>query len=152
MNFDFEHAPSCLPVPFHRSSPQVSQMPVLDVSYSVADAPLPSSRIWTKSFRPATRRDWQKRFQRHLAAFRLGQAIAARDAADGIVPDLESYISTLRDSCGVKMLLDLVVYADGLTIPPQVFEHPTLRRLRQDAADIIAWATVRCHECAPLVC
>ena len=48
------------------------------------------------------------------------------------------------------MLLDLVVYADGLTIPPQVFEHHTLRRLRQDAADIIAWATVRCHECALL--
>ncbi|RPD53906.1 terpenoid synthase [Lentinus tigrinus ALCF2SS1-7] len=97
--------------------------------------------IWAKSFRPATRRDWQKRFQRHLAAFRLGQAIMARDATEDIVPDLESYISTLRDSCGVKMMLDLIIYADGLTIPPQVFEHPTLRRLRQDAADIIAWVT-----------
>ncbi|KAI0739545.1 terpenoid synthase [Daedaleopsis nitida] len=97
--------------------------------------------IWHKSFRPSTRRDWQKRFQRHLAAFRLGQAIAARDAAEGIIPDLESYISTRRDSAGVKMLLDLIQYAGGLNVPQQIYEHPLLRRLRQDAADIIVWST-----------
>ena len=100
-------------------------------------------RIWTRSFRPTTRRDWQKRFQRHLAAFRLGQAITLRDAADGVVPDLESYISTRRDAVGIKMLLDLIIYAGGLWIPPQIYEHHTLRRLRQDAGNIIAWATVR---------
>ena len=100
-------------------------------------------RVWTKAFRPTTRRDWQKRFQRHLAAFRLGQAITARDAAEGVVPDLESYIAIRRDASGVKMLLDLVIYAGGLIIPPQIYDHPTLRRLRQDAGNIIAWATVR---------
>ncbi|KAL1943532.1 hypothetical protein VTO73DRAFT_3977 [Trametes versicolor] len=97
--------------------------------------------VWAKYFRPTTRREWQKRFQRHLAAFRLGQALTAQDAAQGIVPDLESYIGLRRDACGVRMLLDLVLYAGGLNVPPYVYEHPVLRRLRQDAADIIAWST-----------
>ncbi|KAH9912960.1 terpenoid synthase [Epithele typhae] len=97
--------------------------------------------IWAKSFRPTTRRDWHKRFQRHLAAFRLGQAITARDVSEHIVPDLESYITTRRDASGAKLLLDLIIYAGGLSVPQQVYEHPALRRLRQDAADIIAWST-----------
>ncbi|EJF61988.1 terpenoid synthase [Dichomitus squalens LYAD-421 SS1] len=97
--------------------------------------------VWTRAFRPTTRRDWQKRFQRHLAAFRLGQAITARNAAESVVPDLESYIAIRRDACGVKMLLDLIIYAGGLVIPPQIYDHPILRRLRQDAGNIIAWAT-----------
>ncbi|KAI0668209.1 terpenoid synthase [Trametes maxima] len=97
--------------------------------------------IWAKYFRPTTRRDWQKRFQRHLAAFRLARALVAQDAAQGIVPDLESYIDNRRDGCGVKMLLDLIIYAGGLSIPQHIYEHPVLRRLRQDAADIIAWST-----------
>ncbi|KAH9850998.1 terpenoid synthase [Lenzites betulinus] len=97
--------------------------------------------IWAKYFRPTMRREWQKRFQRHLAAFRLGRALTAQDAAQGIVPDLESYIDVRRDACGVKMLLDFVVYAGGLNVPQHIYEHPSLRRLRQGAADIIAWAT-----------
>ncbi|KAH9895693.1 terpenoid synthase [Cubamyces lactineus] len=97
--------------------------------------------IWTKYFRPTTRRDWQKRFQKHLAAFRLNRAIFSQDSMHGVVPDLESYIGIRRDACGVKMLLDLVIYAAGLNIPQYIYEHPVLRRLRQDAADIIGWAT-----------
>ncbi|KAI0354460.1 terpenoid synthase [Trametes cingulata] len=97
--------------------------------------------IWAKYLRPTTRRDWQKRFQRHLAAFRYGRALLAQDAAEGIIPDLESYISLRRDACGVKMFLDLIMYAGGLHVPQHVYDHPVLRRLRQDAADIIAWST-----------
>ena len=67
----------------------------------------------------------------------------ARDEAEHTVPDFESYVSTRRDASGARLLLDLVVYAGGLTLPPQVYDHPLLRRLRQDAADAIAWATVR---------
>ncbi|KAJ8454928.1 hypothetical protein ONZ51_g12745 [Trametes cubensis] len=100
-----------------------------------------SDRIWTKYFRPTTRRDWQKRFQKHLAAFRLNRAISSQDSMHGVVPDLESYIGIRRDACGVKMLLDLIIYAAGLNIPQYIYEHPVLRRLRQDAADIIGWAT-----------
>ena len=62
------------------------------------------------------RRDWHKRFQRHLAAFRLGQAVMARDEAEHTVPDFESYVSTRRDASGARLLLDLVVYAGGLTL------------------------------------
>ncbi|KAI9065747.1 terpenoid synthase [Trametes sanguinea] len=97
--------------------------------------------IWTKYLRPTTRRDWQKRFQRHLAAFRLKRALSAQDAAHGVVPDLESYIDLRRDASGVKMLLDMIVYAGGLHIPQYVYEHPALRRLREDAGNIIAWST-----------
>ncbi|KAI0370764.1 hypothetical protein BV20DRAFT_966283 [Pilatotrama ljubarskyi] len=67
--------------------------------------------IWAKYLRPTTRRDWQKRFQRHLAAFRDGRALLAQDAAEGILPDLESYIGIRCDACGVKMFLDLIIYA-----------------------------------------
>ena len=109
---------------------------------SVPGTYLTLRRIWVKSFRPTTRRDWHKRFRRHLDAFRLGQAITARDTAEGVVPDFESYVSTRRDASGIRLLLDLIIYAGGLTIPQQIYDHPLLRRLRQDAADIIAWATV----------
>ncbi|CDO76822.1 hypothetical protein BN946_scf185033.g19 [Trametes cinnabarina] len=107
--------------------------------------------IWTKYLRPTTRRDWQKRFQRHLAAFRLKRALAAQDAVQGVVPDLESYIDLRRDASGAKMLLDMIVYAEGLNIPQYIYEHPALRRLRQDAADIIAWSTAAAHCAGNLV-
>ncbi|KAI8977782.1 terpenoid synthase [Trametes punicea] len=97
--------------------------------------------IWAKYFRPTTRRDWQKRFQRHLAGFRLKRALTAQDAAQGVSPDLESYISLRRDACGVKMLLDMIIYAGDLLVPQYIYDHPIIRRLRQDAADIIAWST-----------
>ena len=66
----------------------------------------------------------------------------ARDAEKLIVPDFESYVSTRRDASGVRLLLDLIIYAGGLNLPHPIYEHPILRRLRHDAADIIAWAIV----------
>ncbi|OBZ73339.1 Alpha-muurolene synthase [Grifola frondosa] len=97
------------------------------------------NQIWSRLTRSSTF-DWQKRFQRHLAAFRSACARAAKDNEQDVLPDVESYIALRSDSCGVKMTFDLIEYAGGLNLPQRVHDMPILRRLRQDAADIIAWS------------
>ncbi|CCL98860.1 uncharacterized protein FIBRA_00867 [Fibroporia radiculosa] len=85
---------------------------------------------------------WQARFQRHLAAYRAAAVLVARDNANAVVPDLESYISLRQDSSGVKMLFDLTEYAEDLRISDAVFKMPVLGQLRSNACNIVAWSYV----------
>jgi hypothetical protein len=68
--------------------------------------------------------------------------IQAKDRRDGVIPDLDSYISVRRDTSGCKPCWALVEYANGLDIPDEVIEHPIVEALGEAANDLVAWSNV----------
>ena len=62
--------------------------------------------------------------------------------ADGIVPDLETYIEMRRDTSGCKPVFDLVEYSLDLELPDDVIEHPVIVALNQGANDLVTWSNV----------
>jgi hypothetical protein len=74
------------------------------------------------------------------------QAVAtqANDRINGVIPDLESYITLRRDTSGCKMCWALIEYANNLTLPDEVMEHPVIQILDQSVNDLVTWSNVSC--------
>jgi hypothetical protein len=66
--------------------------------------------------------------------------VQATDRAEGVVPDLESYISLRRDTSGCKPCWALIEYANNLVIPDEVMEHPIIQSLGEAANDLVTWS------------
>ena len=58
------------------------------------------------------------------------------------VPDLDTYIGFRRDTSGCKPCFALIEYANGLNLPDEVFEDPTVRMLQETVNDIVSWSNV----------
>lgn len=58
------------------------------------------------------------------------------------VPDLDSYIGFRRDTSGCKPFFALIEYANGLDLPDEVFEDPTVCMLQETVNDIVSWSNV----------
>lgn len=67
----------------------------------------------------------------------------AQDRANGIVPDLDSYIALRRDTSGCKPCWALIEYAYNLTLPDEVMEHPIIVSLGEATNDLVTWSNVR---------
>ena len=67
----------------------------------------------------------------------------ALDRANGVVPDLDSYIALRRDTSGCKPCWALVEFAYNLDLPDEVMEHPTIVALGEATNDLVTWSNVR---------
>jgi hypothetical protein len=82
-----------------------------------------------------------------MSAFDLffqGVTMEAKDRIDGVIPDLPSYITLRRDTSGGKISWALVEYANNLTLPDEVMEHPVIQILDQSVNDFVIWSNVSC--------
>ena len=66
----------------------------------------------------------------------------ALDRADGIVPDLDTYIEMRRETSGCKPVFDLIEYSLDLDLPDAVVEHPVIVALNNGANDLVTWSNV----------
>lgn len=82
----------------------------------------------------------QQRFIETMDFFFQAVTIQARDRENGIVPDLESYISLRRDTSGCKPCWALIEYAYDLHIPDDVMEHPIILSLGEATNDLVTWS------------
>jgi alpha-muurolene/germacrene-A/gamma-muurolene synthase len=62
--------------------------------------------------------------------------------AEGIIPDLQTYIDIRRDTSGCKPVFDLIEYSLGLELPDSVIDHPVIMALNQGANDLVTWSNV----------
>ena len=62
--------------------------------------------------------------------------------AEGIVPDLETYIEMRRETSGCKPAFDLIEYSLDLELPDDVIDHPIVMALKQGANDFVTWSNV----------
>jgi hypothetical protein len=95
-------------------------------------------RLWNHICK-STSLPFQTRFLydlNRLCSFRAGLF------EESLTLTLEEYVDVRRESAGVKILFDLIEFAEGLDLPKEILNHPIVRSLRQDATDIIAWSIV----------
>ena len=67
--------------------------------------------------------------------------------ANGVVPDLETYIDMRRDTSGCKPVFDLIEYSLDLELPDVVTEDPVIVALNQGANDLVTWSNVSVPAC-----
>ncbi|KAH8103083.1 isoprenoid synthase domain-containing protein, partial [Cristinia sonorae] len=82
----------------------------------------------------------QQRFQETMDFFFQAVTQQAQDRQNGVVPDLESYISLRRDTSGCKPCWALIEYAYNLTLPDEVMEHPIIVALGEATNDLVTWS------------
>lgn len=89
---------------------------------------------------PRTTAIWMRRFLRTVREHFRSSLWEAGNRARGIVPDLETYVRMRRITGGILVDLDLIEVIEGLRLPPEVREHPTVRSLAQAANNVACWA------------
>ena len=67
--------------------------------------------------------------------------------ANGVVPDLETYIDMRRDTSGCKPVFDLIEDSLDLELPDVVTEDPVIVALNQSANDLVTWSNVSIPAC-----
>ncbi|KAL6306394.1 isoprenoid synthase domain-containing protein [Sparassis latifolia] len=118
---------------------------VLDALYH-PNLPRPPSRVgimtrdyWIRLIATASP-GAQQRFIETFDMFFQSVTQQAMDRANGVVPDLESYISVRRDTSGCKPCWALIEYAYNLDLPWEVMDHPVIRGLGEAANDLVTWS------------
>lgn len=69
-------------------------------------------------------------------------ATQSRDRADGITPDLESYITVRRDTSGCKPCFQLIEFAGDFDLPDEVVNHELIQNLEEATNDLVTWSNV----------
>src|SRR6266702_399500 len=84
----------------------------------------------------------QRRFKSSMQMFFQAVHQQALFRANGVVPDLETYIDMRRDTSGCKPVFDLIEYSLDLELPDVVIEDPVIVALNQGANDLVTWSNV----------
>nr|A0A348B780.1 RecName: Full=Sesquiterpene synthase 2; AltName: Full=Terpene cyclase 2 [Postia placenta Mad-698-R]BBD74518.1 sesquiterpene synthase [Postia placenta Mad-698-R] len=82
----------------------------------------------------------QQRFIETFDMFFQAVTQQAMDRANGVIPDLESYIAIRRDTSGCKPCWALIEYANNLDLPWEIMDHPIIRGLGEAANDLVTWS------------
>ncbi|KAF8889626.1 isoprenoid synthase domain-containing protein [Infundibulicybe gibba] len=98
------------------------------------------SQDFYKRLIPTASAGTQQRFIETCDFFFQSVTQQAQDRANGVVPDLESYIALRRDTSGCKPCWALIEYANNLDIPDEVMEHPIIRSLGEATNDLVTWS------------
>jgi hypothetical protein len=69
--------------------------------------------------------------------------------ADGVVPDLGTYVDNRRETSGCKPVFDLIEYSLDLELPDAVVDHPVIVALNQGANDLVTWSNVSTPSALP---
>ena len=66
----------------------------------------------------------------------------SKNGAEGVTPDLESYIELRRDASGFRMAFDMVEYAGDTNVYDTFLGDVLFERLHDHGCDIAAWSEV----------
>ncbi|KAH7928123.1 terpenoid synthase [Leucogyrophana mollusca] len=81
-----------------------------------------------------------ERFIHTMDLFFIAVVQQADDRANGVVPDLESYITVRRDTSGCKPCFALIEYAAKIDLPDEVMSHPCIQAMEEATNDLVTWS------------
>ena len=84
----------------------------------------------------------QKRFIDTMDSYFEAVILQARNRAAGIIPNLEDYKVTRRDTSGCRQCWALLEYGYGLHLPDEVMEDPIIQSLGEATNDFVSWTNV----------
>lgn len=82
---------------------------------------------------------WCNRFASSWGRFLAAHAHEVRLSADGVVLGLSEYLALRRITVGIHHSIDAAERSRRFEVPAQVQAHPLMRRMRDTAADAIAY-------------
>jgi hypothetical protein len=82
------------------------------------------------------------RFVHTMDLFFIAVAQQASDRANGVIPDLESYITIRADTSGCKPCFALHEFAAGVDLPDEIAEHPIIKALEDACNALVTWSNV----------
>ncbi|MGW8761577.1 terpene synthase family protein [Streptomyces sp. NPDC055815] len=91
--------------------------------------------LWERSARGMSAR-WRARSAYNWEWYFACHPAEAAGRLSGRLPDRESYLALRRGTAAMETLFDMVERLNRFELPQEVLHHPTLRRMRQLAADI----------------
>ncbi len=80
------------------------------------------------------------RFAKNMTAHLEGVLCEALNHSQGIVPDLVTYMELRSLTSAVFPFFDLIQVVDGIALPPEVIEHPIVKRLELVANNVTSWS------------
>ena len=83
--------------------------------------------------------DWMRRFSEHVADFFAAGAWEATNRAQGITPDVTTYITMRPYTSGMYAFVELSAIAERIDLPPAVRTHPTVKHLTFLATIAACW-------------
>ena len=92
------------------------------------------------------------RFIHTMELFFIAVSQQAVDRANGVVPDLESYIIIRADTSGCKPCFALHEYAAGIDLPEEIAQHPIIKALEEACNALVTWSNVRLYHSLPELC
>jgi hypothetical protein len=135
------------PTAFQESDTRLGKMSRKYISivdlWSHSDYRHDSDSYWNRLIEMCSSRV-QQRLKFTFDLFFQAAAIQTNYRINGVIPDLESYITLRRDTGGCKFFLALIEYANNLTVPDEVMEHPVIQSLNQSVNDFVNWSNVSC--------
>ncbi|KAH8100789.1 isoprenoid synthase domain-containing protein [Cristinia sonorae] len=81
-----------------------------------------------------------ERFIHTMDLFFKAVSQQARDRANGVVPELESYIEVRRDTSGCKPCFALIEFCADIDLPQEVVSHPMIQALEEATNDLVTWS------------
>ncbi|KAF5342403.1 hypothetical protein D9611_001384 [Ephemerocybe angulata] len=81
-----------------------------------------------------------ERFIQNMDLFFQSVAQQTQDRAQGVIPDMESYLALRRDNSGCKPCFQLTEFAAGIDLPEEVVQHPVIQSLEEASNDLVTWS------------
>lgn len=82
---------------------------------------------------------WQERFVATFEQYADGCVWEANNRACDNIPTLQVYIKNRRKTSALYIFFALIEFADEVTLPVEVLEHPAIRELKAMANDGVGW-------------
>jgi 5-epi-alpha-selinene synthase len=82
---------------------------------------------------------WLQRFIKTVADYFAATAWESTNRAQGMIPDIASYLDKRPFTGGLYMFFDMIELVEHLQLPEIVRVHPTVRRMTQIAANVVCW-------------
>ncbi|MFF4172225.1 terpene cyclase [Streptomyces sp. NPDC001744] len=127
-----------------RSPAQVAEVCARLTALLHGDGPAPAARtpverafadLWERSAEGMSAR-WRARSAYNWEWYFACHPAEAAGRVSGRFPDREGYLALRRGTAAMETLFDMIERLNRFELPQEVLHHPTLRRMRQLAADI----------------
>lgn len=88
--------------------------------------------------------EWVDRFGEQLGVLFICFGMEAMNRELGLTPDVVSYLQMREVTVGLYVEFEFFELVQGITLPPEVRDHPAMRRLASKASNIVGWANDIC--------
>jgi 5-epi-alpha-selinene synthase len=89
---------------------------------------------------PYVTSEWVLRFTKNIEDYFQGTRWEAWNNSQGITPDIATFMKIRTFASAIYCFLDLILIMDRIALPPEVIQHPIVKRLELTTNNIVAWS------------